>query len=378
MEEEKLEHSALTEGATGEELEQESATFLVAQQRSQAIWEDLPKHPDRYRVMTGDRPTGPLHVGHLFGTLANRVKIQNLGATVFILIADYQVLTDRDTAEAVGINAREAILDYLAAGLDPENGRTFIFSHSHIPELNQLLLPFMSLVTTAELDRNPTVKDEIRAAGLRQVNTLMYTYPMHQAADILFCKGNVVPVGRDQLPHLELTRKIARRFNDRFSPRKPVFPVPDALLSDLPMVLGTDGQKMSKSRNNAILLKMTGQETAKLIKGAKTDTDRHITFDPQNRPEVSNLLRLISICSGEAPEAVAERIGDGGGGKLKAELTEALNAYLAPLRERRAHYAREPAYLKDILRRGIERARQEGIATLREVRKAMHMDHGLD
>jgi tryptophanyl-tRNA synthetase len=378
MEEEKLEHSALTEGATGEELEQESATFLVAQQRSQAIWEDLPRHPDRYRVMTGDRPTGPLHVGHLFGTLANRVKIQNLGATVFILIADYQVLTDRDTAEAVGINAREAILDYLAAGLDPENGRTFIFSHSHIPELNQLLLPFMSLVTTAELDRNPTVKDEIRAAGLRQVNTLMYTYPMHQAADILFCKGNVVPVGRDQLPHLELTRKIARRFNDRFSPRKPVFPVPDALLSDLPMVLGTDGQKMSKSRNNAILLKMTGQETAKLIKGAKTDTDRHITFDPQNRPEVSNLLRLISICSGEAPEAVAERIGDGGGGKLKAELTEALNAYLAPLRERRAHYAHEPAYLKDILRRGIERARQEGIATLREVRKAMHMDHGLD
>ena len=378
MEEEKLEHSALTEGATGEELEQESATFLVAQQRSQAIWEDLPRHPDRYRVMTGDRPTGPLHVGHLFGTLANRVKIQNLGATVFILIADYQVLTDRDTAEAVGINAREAILDYLAAGLDPENGRTFIFSHSHIPELNQLLLPFMSLVTTAELDRNPTVKEEIKAAGLRQVNALMYTYPMHQAADILFCKGNVVPVGRDQLPHLELTRKIARRFNDRFSPRKPVFPVPDALLSDLPMVLGTDGQKMSKSRNNAILLKMTGQETAKLIKGAKTDTDRHITFDPQNRPEVSNLLRLISICSGEAPEAVAERIGDGGGGKLKAELTEALNAYLAPLRERRAHYAHEPAYLKDILRRGIERARQEGIATLREVRKAMHMDHGLD
>ena len=242
----------------------------------------------------------------------------------------------------MGANAREVILDYLAAGLDPENGRTFFFSHSHIPELNQLLLPFMSLVTTAELDRNPTVKDEIKAAGLRQVNALMYTYPMHQAADILFCKGNVVPVGRDQLPHLELTRKIARRFNDRFSPRKPVFPVPDALLSDLPMVLGTDGQKMSKSRNNAILLKMTAEETAKLIKGAKTDTDRHITYDPQNRPEVANLLRLISICTGEAPEAVAERIGDGGGGKLKAELTEALNAYLAPMRERRAHYAQRP------------------------------------
>jgi tryptophanyl-tRNA synthetase len=361
-----------------EDLEQESATFVEASRRSQAIWEDLPKHPAKYRVMTGDRPTGPLHIGHLFGTLANRVRIQDLGATVFILIADYQVLTDRDTAEAVGANAHEVILDYLASGLDPENGRTFFFSHSHIPELNQLLLPFMSLVTTAELDRNPTVKEEIRAAGLKRVNALMYTYPMHQAADILFCKGNVVPVGRDQLPHLELTRKIARRFNDRFSPKKPVFPVPDALLSDIPMVLGTDGQKMSKSRNNAILLKMTAQETAKVIKGAKTDTDRHIRFDPAARPEVANLLRLISICSGEAPEAIAERIGDGGGGRLKQELTDAMNAYLAPIRERRAHYAKDPVYVREILRRGVARAREEGIATLREVRKAMNMDHGLD
>jgi tryptophanyl-tRNA synthetase len=361
-----------------EDLEQESATFLEASRRSQAIWEDLPRHPAKYRVMTGDRPTGPLHIGHLFGTLANRVRIQDLGATVFILIADYQVLTDRDTAEAVGTNAHEVILDYLASGLDPENGRTFFFSHSHIPELNQLLLPFMSLVTTAELDRNPTVKEEIRAAGLKRVNALMYTYPMHQAADILFCKGNVVPVGRDQLPHLELTRKIARRFNERYSPKRVVFPVPDALLSDIPMVLGTDGQKMSKSRNNAILLKMTAQETAKVIKGAKTDTERHIAFDPAGRPEVANLLRLISICSGEAPEVIAERIGDGGGGKLKQELTDAMNAYLAPIRERRAHYAKDASYIREVLRRGVARAREEGIATLKEVRKAMHMDHGLD
>ena len=108
---------------------------------------------------------GPLHIGHLFGTIANRVKIQGLGATTFIVIADYQVLTDRDTAEAVGANVHEVVLDYLASGLDPENGRTFVFSHSHVPELNQLLLPFMSLVTTAELDRNPTVKDEVKAAG---------------------------------------------------------------------------------------------------------------------------------------------------------------------------------------------------------------------
>jgi tryptophanyl-tRNA synthetase len=361
-----------------EDVEFESATFKEAARRSQAVWADLPQNPLTYRVLTGERPTGPLHIGHLFGTVSNRVRIQNLGATTFIVIADYQVLTDRDSADAVGDNVHEVILDYLASGLEPDNGRTFFFSHSHIPELNQLLLPFMSLVTTAELDRNPTVKEEIKAAGLRQVNALMYTYPIHQAADILFCKGNVVPVGRDQLPHLELTRKIARRFNERFSPAAPIFPVPDALLSDLPVVLGTDGQKMSKSRGNAIMLKMTAEETARAVKGAKTDADRNITYDPINRPEVANLLRLIAICTGESPEAIAQRIGDGGGGKLKAMLTEALNTHLAPLRERRARYAADRAYVQEVLRKGVRRAREEGIATLVQVRKAMHMDHGLD
>src|SRR5262245_60427187 len=282
-----------------EDVELESATFKESARRSQALWEDLPRNPAKYRVLTGERPTGPLHIGHLFGSVANRVHIQNLGATTFIVVADYQMINSRDTADAVGTNVREVLLDYLAAGLDPENGRTFFFSHSHVPELNQLLLPFMSLVTTGELDRNPTVKEEIRAAGLRQVNALMYTYPVHQAADILSCKGNVVPVGRDQLPHLELTRKIARRFNERFSPEAPLFPVPDALLSELPVVLGTDGQKMSKSRGNAILLKMTPDETARAIKGAKTDAERRITYDPRHRPEVANLLQLVAICTRE-------------------------------------------------------------------------------
>jgi tryptophanyl-tRNA synthetase len=356
------------------DLEQESATFRESVKRSQALWEDLPRNPAKYRVLTGDRPTGSLHIGHLFGTVANRVRIQNLGATTFIVIADYQVLTDRDTSDAVGANVRELVLDYLAAGLDPDNGRTFFFSHSHVPELNQLLLPFMSLVTTGELDRNPTVKDEIRAAGLRQVNALMYTYPIHQAADILFCKGNVVPVGRDQLPHLELTRKIARRFNERFAP---IFPVPDALLSEVPVVLGTDGQKMSKSRGNAILLKMSADETAKLIKGAKTDSDRNITYDPQQRPEVANLLRLVAICTGESAESIAQRIGAGGAGKLKALLTDVLNAHLAPIRERRARYAGDASYVQQVLEKGVARAREEGSVTLEQVRKAMNMDHGL-
>ncbi|MFO0547238.1 MAG: tryptophan--tRNA ligase [Polyangiaceae bacterium] len=353
----------------------DEATFKEAQRRSDAVWAKLRAGDTKgFRVLTGDRPTGALHVGHLFGTLQNRVRIQDLGVETFIVIADYQVLTDRDTADAIDDSVRDVLLDYLAAGLDPT--KATIFPHSHVPELNQLLLAFLPLVSMPELDRNPTVKEEIRAANLRTVNAAMYVYPLHQAADILFCKGNLVPVGKDQLPHLELSRKIARRFNERF--KVEVFPTVHALLSDIPVVLGLDGQKMSKSRNNAILLKHTADETAKLIKGAKTDSDRNITYDPENRPEVANLLRLIAACSNTTPETVAAEIGDGGGGKLKARLTESLNAYLAPMRARRKEYADAPDRLREILVNGIERARTAGERTLREVRVAMNMGYGID
>src|SRR5688572_7714003 len=215
-----------------------SDTFEEALRRSNALRTDFLQHPTRYRMLTGDRPTGPLHIGHYFGSLRNRVELQQLGIETFIVIADYQVLTDRDSVETIPENVRELVLDYLAVGLDPASGHTHIFCHSHVPALNQLLIPFLTLVGMGELDRNPTVKEEIDAAGLTTVNAAMYTYPVHQAADILFCKGNVVPVGRDQLPHLELSRKIARRFNNRFCKGgTDVFPEPDALLSDAPKIL---------------------------------------------------------------------------------------------------------------------------------------------
>lgn len=357
-------------------IEIDRSSFEAAVKRSQALWEELPRNPAKFRVLTGDRPTGALHIGHLFGSLENRVKIQNLGVTTFIVIADYQVLTDRDSADMLSENVFEIVLDYLAAGLDPENGRTFIFGHSHVPALNQLLLPFLTLVTMPELDRNPTVKEEIRAAGLRTVNAIMYNYPVHQAADILFCKGNVVPVGKDQLPHLELTRKIARRFNERFSPEKPLFPIPDALLAEVPLIQGLDGSaKMSKSRNNAILLKATADETAKLFKSAKTDSERMITYEPDRRPEVANLLRIASLCLKETPEGIASKIGDGGGGKLKLLVTDALNDTLTPLRARRTDLAKNLDYLRQILKRGTERANKEAERTLAETRKAMNMDY---
>lgn len=357
-----------------------AGTFEEAVRRSQTLRADFLKHPQRYRVLTGDRPTGPLHIGHYFGSLKNRVELQNLGLETFIVIADYQVLTDRDSVDSIPENVNELVLDYLAVGLDPAGGRTHIFCHSHVPALNQLLIPFLTLVGMGELDRNPTVKEEIDAAGLTTVNAAMYTYPVHQAADILFCKGNVVPVGRDQLPHLELTRKIARRFNQRFCEgRQPVFPEPEALLSHAPKILGLDGsQKMSKSRGNAVMLRASADETAALVKKAKTDSDRQITYEPDRRPEVANLLLLASLCSGDEPQAIAARIGDGGGGALKKLVTDTLNDSLAPIRARRADLARERDIVRQTLRRGIAEANSVADRTLREARAAMNMGYGLD
>ncbi|MGA7742869.1 MAG: tryptophan--tRNA ligase [Polyangia bacterium] len=340
---------------------------------------DLQANPTAYRVLTGDRPTGTLHIGHLFGSIENRVRLQALGVTTFIVIADYQVLTDRDDTRAVSEYVRELAIDYIAAGLDPENGRTFIFPHSYVPELNQLFLPFLSLTTLAELDRNPTVKEEVKSAGIREMSALMYTYPIHQAADILFCKANVVPVGKDQLPHLEATRRIARRFNRRYCPENnPLLPEPFDLLSEVPSVLGLDGaQKMSKSRNNAIQLKASADETVRLIKSAKTDSDRFITYDPERRPEVANLLRLAALCTHRKPEDIADSIGNGGAGQLKKLLADALNEYLSPLRSRRKQLEHDPQYIDAVLKRGVARAREEAQQTLSEVRRAMGMDYGL-
>lgn len=349
-------------------------TFEATLERSKKLEMDLQENPAKYKVLTGDRPTGRLHIGHLFGSIQNRVRLHKMGVPTFIVIADYQVLTDRDTFENIADNIQQLTIDYIAAGIDPTDGKTFIFPHSHVPELNQLLLPFLTLVTNAELDRNPTVKEEIQASGQKRINAGMYTYPVHQAADILFCKGTVVPVGKDQLPHLELTRTIARRFNERFAKNKPVFPEPQPLLSQAPIILGLDGsQKMSKSRNNAIMLSASEDETAQLIKKAKTDSERTITYDPENRPEVANLLLLVSLATGRKPEEIAAEIGDAGSGQLKRVLTEALNEYLRPLRARRKELEQNIDYVRDVLRSGVAAARAEAVRTLEEVREAMNM-----
>jgi tryptophanyl-tRNA synthetase len=207
------------------------------------------------------------------------------------------------------------------------------------------------------------------------LNGLMLTYPVHQAADILFCRATAVPVGADQLPHVEQARAIARRFNRRYAPDRPIFPEPEAILSDAPALLGTDGRKMSKSRHNSIALAASADETARLLRAAKTDSDPHITYDPENRPEVSNLVLLTALCEDVDPTAVAEQIGSRGAAELKRRTTEAVNERLRPLRRRRAELADDRTYLRSVVREGSDAARTIAQRTLSEVAEVMHTSY---
>ena len=344
-----------------------SDTFLASKKISDEIKADLAVHPEKSTMLTGDRPTGRLHMGHYFGTIRERVALQNAGVTTRIIIADYQVITDRDTTANIADNVHNMVIDYLACGIDPE--KTIIFTHSAVPALNQLMLPFLSLVTESELMRNPTVKAEQEASG-HALTGLLLSYPVHQACDILFCKGNVVPVGKDQLPHIEQTRQIARRFNERYGQ---VFPEPHGLLTDAVEIPGLDGRKMSKSYGNAIALSATEEETAKLIKKSKTDSERMITFDKENRPGVSALLTTAALTTGRTEQDIAAEIGNDGAGALKRYVTESVNAYLAPIRERRRELEGQPEMVREILHEGNRRANEIANTTLDEVREAMGM-----
>lgn len=368
-----------------------SDTYLEALRRSSEVQEQIKANPGNFRILTGERPTGKLHIGHLFGSILERKRLQDLGVETYVIIADYQVITDRDELTNVQENVFEIVLDNLAAGLDAE--KTVFFTHSQIPELNQLVLPFLSLVSEAELHRNPTVKAELEASG-HTLTGLMLTYPVSQAADILFCKGNVVPVGKDQLPHIEATRVIAKRFNERFckvnysaldANGKPqgienaIFPEPTALLSKTPHVPGLDGRKMSKSFGNTISLGMTEDETAAVIKKSPTDSIRELGYDPDARPEVSSLLTICALAEGlvtggEGERQIAEEVNSDpkyGAGLLKARLTESINERLRDHRAKRQALLSDEGYIKYVLHRGINQAREDAIQTLKEVQQAM-------
>lgn len=335
----------------------------------------MDKKKSRQRLLTGDRPTGSLHIGHFVGSLANRVKLQE-SYDCFFIIADFQVLTDHLTdAYKVRDNIREIVLDYLAVGIDPK--KSSIFIQSQIPELAELTMYFSFLVTVPRLQRNPTVKDEMKSSkiGSKELSYGFLGYPVSQAADILSVRANLVPVGEDQLPHLEQTREIARSFNRFFGE---IFPVPEGLISEFPRLPGLDGQKMSKSRHNAIFLKDTAEEVNKKVMSAYTDPSRLKATDPGHIE--GNVVFSYFDAFAPDKEEVAElkakyKKGQIGDVILKKRLGEILNQFLTPIRVRRAEYEAKPRLVSEILAQGINQTRAEAQKTLQLAREAMKYDY---
>ena len=323
------------------------------------------------RILTGDRPTGPLHLGHLVGSLQNRVKLQD-DYDCFFIIADYQALTDhlRET-ELVEENTIEIVLDWLSVGLNPEKSTFFI--QSRIPEIADLTMYFSMLVTLARLQRNPTVKEEIKHSDIPHISYGFLGYPVSQAADILIVRAQIVPVGEDQLPHIEQTREIARTFNTLFGE---VFPTPEGLVGNVPRLPGLDGQKMGKSANNAIFLKDSPTEIRSKINSAITDPQRVKATDP-GHPEICNIYQYYLAFNQEKVEEVEHscRIGGIGCVMCKNNIADRIIEYLSPIQEKRVFYETRPSYYREALKDGIRITRREAKKTMERVREAMHYDY---
>jgi tryptophanyl-tRNA synthetase len=327
------------------------------------------------RILTGDRPTGPLHLGHYVGSLANRVRLQHEYET-YILIADVQALTDNwDNPARVSENVRQLALDYIGVGIDP-NIATIVVQ-SLVPEIAELTVLYSNLVTVARLERNPTVKTELAQRQMEGNVTYGFLgYPVSQAADITFVKAHLVPVGDDQLPHIELTRDIVARFNSTYGP---VFPEPEALISNFPRLPGTDGQgKMSKSQGNAILLSDDAETVRKRVMSMYTDPTRLRATDPghvEGNP-VFALHDAFNPDTARIEEMKAlYRQGGIGDVQVKKELVVALNAFLDPIRDRRDAAAGRMDRIDEMLIEGTRRARAIARETMREVRDAMQINY---
>ena len=341
-------------------------------------------------ILTGDRPTGPLHIGHYVGSLKNRVRMQNEGDydEMYVFIADAQALTDNfDNPQKVKDNILEVALDYLAVGLDPD--KVTIFIQSEIPELTELTFYYMNLVTVSRLYRNPTVKSEIEQKGFEEsIPAGFLTYPVSQAADITAFKANVVPVGDDQLPMIEQTREIVRKFNRIYDEVlvEPEAKIPES--KDESRLIGTDGNaKMSKSLGNCIYLKDSEEEVRNKVFGMYTDPD-HIKITDPGKIEGNVVFTYLDVfCKSDSfskylPEynnldELKEHYQRGGLGdvKIKKFLFEILNEELKPIRERRELLAKDPEKIKEILQEGTMRARKVAAETLKEVKTAMRLNY---
>jgi tryptophanyl-tRNA synthetase len=326
------------------------------------------------KILTGDRPTGRLHVGHYIGSLANRVKLQD-EYDEYILVADLQALTDNfDDPKKVSANVRELYIDYLSIGIDPEKATIVI--QSQVPELAELTFYYMNLVTLGRLQRNPTVKEELKLKGLEKSIPMGFlTYPVSQAADITGFEADLVPVGADQLPMVEQTNEIVRTFNRLYGK---TIKESTAMVGEVPRLVGLDGKsKMSKSLDNSIFLSEPTDSLRKKIMGMYTDPNRvradmpgkvegnpvfiyHDAFNP-NKDEVKDLKDRY-------------KKGTVGDVEVKEKLFLAMEKFVAPFREKRAKLEKDPEYINRVMQEGTERGRKTVIATVAKVKKAIGVD----
>src|SRR6202050_3871054 len=327
------------------------------------------------RILTGDRPTGPLHLGHYVGSLANRVRLQNEYDT-YILIADVQALTDNfEHPEKLEANIFEVALDYLAVGLDPEKAKFVV--QSMVPELTELTIYLMTLVTVATLERNPTVKEEIKQRNFAKGTPVgFYTYPISQAADITIFKAELVPVGEDQLPMIEQAREIVRRFNRLY---RRVLIEPKAMLGQMARLPGPDGgATLSQSVGNTIALGDPTEVVRKRVMSMFTDPTRIHPTDP-GHVEGNPVFTYHDVFNPDKAEVeeLQERYRKGtvGDSEKKQKRFIALDAFLKPIRERRLEFAAKPATVREIIMEGTRKGRAVAHSTMAEVRDAMKLSY---
>jgi tryptophanyl-tRNA synthetase len=332
----------------------------------------MPDHPATGRVLTGFRPTGPLHIGHWAGNVGNAVRLQDEGYECFYFIADWHMLTtDYDRTELLPERIHGLVADLLAAGIDPE--RSVVYRQSDLPEVAEMALLLGMLTPLGWLERVPTYKERLRDLAERDISNLgLLGYPLLQTVDITIIRGELVPVGEDQVSHLELSREIVRRFNRLYGE---VLIEPQALLSATPLIPGSDGRKMSKTLDNAIGLADEPDQIRAKVRSFVTDPQKIRMGDP-GRPEICPIFSIHQVISpAEHVDAVAAgcRAGTLGCVDDKSDLAERIVEAFGPFRERRAELAEDPGLLEKVLADGVARARPIAIETLEAVRAAMHL-----
>jgi len=334
--------------------------------------EEIGMSDKKRRILTGDRPTGKMHLGHYVGSLKNRVRLQD-EYECFFIIADLHTLTTRPDRAAIAEihnNVGEMLLDYFAVGIDPE--KSTVFLQSAVPETYELNLIFEMLVTVPRLERIPSLKEMAQAAHLERMPFGLLGYPVLQAADILLPRAHLVPVGKDNEAHVEVSREIARRFNNLYGE---VFPLPEAMIGEVPTLVGTDGQaKMSKSLGNAIFLSDDPKTVEEKVRGMYTDPKR-VRADIPGRVEGNPVFIYHDIFNPDREEVedLKERYRKGkvGDVEVKQKLARAINNFLEPIRERRARLERDPEKVEAYLIEGTRRMRNEAAETMALVREAM-------